>query len=571
MNLLNKAKLLAHILRWRLTWSRRDTAYLPSEPLPDKFKSARAAVDMIPDDSCVVSCGFAGNARCSIFYWAVRERFEQSGSPSGLTWISVGAQGGRGRVPGTVEEVGLEGLVTRYISGHTETAKSLLRLADAGRLELHTLPQGEMTHIIEAQGRGEYEVRSQTGIGTFLDPRVGRGSPVTPNADLQLARADGDDIVYTLPRIGVALINAPYADRDGNIYFRNAATISEIIEAARAARHNGGLALVSVSGLIGRDEASIGLPAEDVDVIVINPRNEQTGSIVQRKFWPMFTAGAQVDEHAAVATLRFLNKVLGITPRRSPVDQALARLGSRTFVEQVPPGATVNVGVGLAEEVCHELYKGQAHEKITFTTESGPYGGLPTSGMFFGAAINPQRIESSAWMFHHYSEHLDAALLGFLQLDSAGNINLSNRGPRMLDYVGPGGAPSIIEAAGMVLFVGKWMQGGKVSIQGDQLRLEEPGKPKLVEQVDEVTFSGRVGLVRGKKVFYVTDLALLELTEAGLTLRAVMPGIDIERDLLANSRARIIVPDDPTPQTVPASIVTGKDFCVSRDEPESVA
>jgi len=64
----------------------------------------------------------------------------------------------------------------------------------------------------------------------------------------------------------------------------------------------------------------------------------------------------------------------------------------------------------------------------------------------------------------------------------------------------------------------------------------------------------------GKKVFYVTDLAVLELTDAGLTLRAVMPGIDIERDLLANSLARIVVPDDPAPGTVPASIVTGKGF-----------
>ena len=137
MNVLDKAALLVHILRWRLTWDRRDTAYLPPEPLSDKFRSARAAVDMIPDGACVISSGFAGNARCSIFFWALRERFEKSGIPRGLTWISVGAQGGRGRVPGTVEEVGLDGLVTRYISGHSETAKSLLRLADDGRLELH--------------------------------------------------------------------------------------------------------------------------------------------------------------------------------------------------------------------------------------------------------------------------------------------------------------------------------------------------------------------------------------------------------------------------------------------------
>jgi propionate CoA-transferase len=560
VNLLERAGLLAHILRWRLTWDRCDTAYLPSEPLPDKFKSARTAMDMIPDGACAISCGIAGNARCSIFFRALRERFLRSGFPKELTWISVGGQGGRGRVPGTVEEVGLDGLVSRYVSGHTETAKSLLRLADANRLELHTLPQGEMTLLIEAQGRGEYEVRSHAGVGSFLDTRVGRGSPVTPNATEQFAQAEGDEIVYSLPSIDIALFNAPYADREGNIYFQNAATITENIEAARAARQNGGLAMVSVSGLIDHDENAIGLAADEIDVIVVNPRNEQTGSVLQHRHWHMFTAGATVDENKAMSRLRFINRTLGITPRRSQLDLALARLGAKTFTENVSAGATVNIGVGLAEEVCRELCENPTREHITFTTESGPYGGLPTPGVFFGAAINPLRLESSAWMFRHYRDHLDAAMLGFLQLDSDGNINLSNRGPRVLDYVGPGGAPSIIECANTVLFIGKWMLGAKVSIHGDQLRLDSPGKPKVIERVDEVTFNGRVGLAGGKKIFYVTDLAVLELTDAGLTLRAVMPGIDIERDLIANTNARIIVPTDPAPETVPASVVTGKGF-----------
>ena len=560
MNLLDRAELLAHILRWRLTWDRRNTAYLPSEALAEKFKSARAAADMIPDAACVISCGIAGNARCSIHYWAVRERFEETGYPKGLTWISVGGQGGRSRIPGTVEEVGLDGLVTRYITGHTETAKSLLRLADAKRLELHTLPQCEMTHIIEAQSRGEESVRSHTGVGSFLDTRVGRGSPVTPDATSQFAQSDGDEIVYTLPAIDVALMSASYADRDGNIYFHNAATITENIEAARAARKNGGLVIVSVSALIERDETSIGLHSDEVDTVVINPRNEQTGSVAQNRHWKMFTAGANVDEREAVERIRFINKTLGVTPRRGPIEHALARLGAKTFVKNVAAGSTVNIGVGLAEEVCCVLCENPTREQITFTTESGPYGGIPTPGIFFGAAINPQRLESSAWMFHHYRDHLDAAMLGFLQLDSAGNINLSNRGPRMLDYVGPGGAPSIIESARTVMFIGKWMLGAEVSIHGGELRLDKPGKHKVVERVDEVTFNGRVGLARGKKIFYVTDLAVLELTEAGLTLRAVMPGIDIERDLLANTKARIIVPDDPAPVRVSASVVTGKNF-----------
>lgn len=567
MTLFDKAKLLAHMLRWRLTWDRRDTGYLPAENPGRKFSSARAAIDRVPAGACVISSGFAGIARCSIFFWAMRERFEQTGDPQGLTWIAVGGQGGRGRVPGSVEEVGLDGLVSCFITGHTETTKSMLRLADAGKLELHVLPQGEMTHIIEAQGRGESEIRSRTGIGTFLDPRVGRGSPVTSGATRQFAEARGEEIAYSMPPIDVALINAPYADRDGNIYFRNAATISENREAARAARHNGGLVLVSVSGLIDADPDSIDMPADDVDYIVINPDNEQTGSVPQQQYWPMFTVGGNVDGHAAIAQLRFINKTLGITPRRTRIDHALGRLGARTFVENVPAGATINLGVGLAEEVCNVLYASPVHKSITFTTESGPYGGLPASGIFFGAAVNPERLESSAWMFHHYPEHLDAAMLGFLQLDSGGNINLSNRGPRMLDYVGPGGAPSIIDSAKTVFFVGKWMQGAEVSIHDGTLRVDKPGIPKLMEQVDEVTFNGSVGLARGKRIFYVTDLALLELTGDGLTLRAVMPGIDIERDLLANSKARIHIHDDP--EIVPAAVVTGEGFELTWPETET--
>ena len=128
----------------------------------------------------------------------------------------------------------------------------------------------------------------------------------------------------------------------------------------------------------------------------------------------------------------------------------------------------------------------------------------------------------------------------------------------MLDYVGPGGAPSIIESADTVIFIGKWMLGAKISIRGDQLHLDKPGEPKVIERVDEVTFNGRVGLADGKKVFYVTDLAVLELVDAGLVLRAVMPGIDIERDLLANAKARIIVSTEP--ETVSASVVTGRGF-----------
>ena len=128
MRLSDKAQVIWQLAQWRLSWDRHDLDYCPPGLDAARFLSARDAVRLLGDGTTVLSCGLAANARCSIFYWAVRDRFETSGHPAGLTWISVGAQGGRGRVPGTVEELALPGLIARYISGHVETARALLAL-----------------------------------------------------------------------------------------------------------------------------------------------------------------------------------------------------------------------------------------------------------------------------------------------------------------------------------------------------------------------------------------------------------------------------------------------------------
>lgn len=128
----------------------------------------------------------------------------------------------------------------------------------------------------------------------------------------------------------------------------------------------------------------------------------------------------------------------------------------------------------------------------------------------------------------------------------------------MLDYVGPGGAPSIIAAADTVLFVGKWMEGAHVKIDDGRLRLVRPGKPKFVAAVDEVSINAGRMLAEGKRLICVTDLAVIEITTRGLELRAVMPGIDIGRDLLANTAAAVVVPDEV--ETIAPAVVTGADF-----------
>ncbi len=560
MNPLEKLQLIAHVLRWRFTWSKRNLDYKPPEPVSSKFITAREAAALIPDGACVVSSGIAGNARCSAFYWAVRESFLRSGKPRDLTWMNIAAQGGRGKVPGTVEEIAIPGLMKQYIAGHLETAKAQLRMCEAGQLQIHTMPQGVMSFIFDAQSRGENWVDSDVGIGTFIDPRHGGGTAIHPNAQENLVSPAGELLRYTLPKMEVALFCAPYADADGNIYFHHAATLSENLSSLRAARINGGKVMVTVSGLIPKDPERISLHAEEIDYVVVHPYNEQTATIRQRRYWPAFSLGAVQHTGKTMEKVKFINHFLKITPVRNKADYAAARLGAMLFAEKVPAGSIINIGVGYPEELARMVIGQGLGERFTFTTEAGAYGGLPAPGIFFGAAVNPEKLISSTEMFRLYQERLGACVLGFLQVDSEGNVNATLRGRRIIDTVGPGGFPDIARGARRIFFIGAWMDRARFRLDGDRLVLEQPGKPKFVDKVDQVTFSAREALRLGKEVYYITHTGAFQLTPEGLRLMYLMPGIDLKRDVLDACSARILLPEGGEAPLAPGAVVSGRGF-----------
>ena len=53
-----------------------------------------------------------------------------------------------------------------------------------------------------------------------------------------------------------------------------------------------------------------------------------------------------------------------------------------------------------------------------------------------------------------------------------------------------------------------------------------------MKQVEQVTFSGQYAAEKGQPVIYVTERCVFQLTDHGLELIEVAPGIDIERDIL---------------------------------------
>ncbi|MGD0280280.1 MAG: CoA-transferase, partial [Smithella sp.] len=531
VNLFKMSTTIAKLLYFRLTWTRRNLDYL-SPGLGPKFVSARQAAGMIPDGSTLTIGGFTSIGRASIFYWALRDAFERTGHPRNLTVIGACPQGGRGKVPGTVEELGAPGIITRYIVGHGETAKALLQLADEGKLELHTISQGTLAFLIEAQAKGIDKIETHIGLGTFLDPQAGSGSAVSPRARDNFIKIKGEKLEYHLPPIERSLFLAPYADKEGNIYFTDAALVLDYKDSAAAARRNGGKVIVSVSRIIPKDSALIAIPEDMVDAIVVNPRNEQVGGVLQTKCQPYFTACSSGVDDEAVKLMKAINTFIEITPYRGKVVDIIARMCADTFVKNTRPGAIVNIGIGIGEEVARMLYESGLYKDIIFTAEGGAYGGLPASGVYFGAAISPQRLLSTAEMFHLYEKKLDTCVLGFLQVDSAGNVNVSHRGPKMINFVGPGGFTDIVECARTIIFVGNWMDKAKYELKGGRVSIKKPGKNKFVDKVDQITFNAKEALKAGKRVFYVTTVGVFKLTQAGLELIELMPGIDIQRDIV---------------------------------------
>jgi propionate CoA-transferase len=542
------------LLRSALCHDTRHPSPVPENP---RFVTAHAAVDLIGDGDVVAVSGLGGNQRASIVFWAIRETFESTGHPRDLTVMNLGGHGGRGWVPGTLEELGQRGLCRRLVTGHFETFRAMLDLAAHGDCELQCIPQGTLALLFEALGRGEDSLLSDTGVGTFIDPRVGSGSRVAGTGE-QLVRVEGDRLRYRVPPIDVAIFNAPAADRHGNVYVRRCAMIGETRDIARAARRHGGSVIANVGLVVDEGWDRPYLPADLVDAVVWHPDTEQAAGIPHRQAWTALTTESETPIGDALAQVRLLNGLAGLTARRTAVDDAVARLAASVLAANVGPGAHVNVGTGLPEHVCEALFAAGLHERLTLLVESGTVGGLPAPGLYFGAALSPREIVSSAAMFRRCYERLDAACLGALEVDAEGNVNVSRRSDDVRDYVGPGGFIDLTAAAQAIVFVCGWMVRGEMAVDGGAMRVVRPGTPKFVRHVREVTFNGPRALAAGKRVFYATPVGLFRLSAGGVELAQVMPGIDVRRDVLGIATMPIVVPER-VPILSP-SIVTGEGF-----------
>ena len=111
------------------------------------------------------------------------------------------------------------------------------------------------------------------------------------------------------------------------------------------------------------------------------------------------------------------------------------------------------------------------------------------------------------------------------------------------NLIGPGGFLEIAQNARKVVFCGTFdAKGSKIDVTPDGLHIAQSGQiPKLVTQVEKITFSAAYAQQSGQEVLYITERAVFQLTAEGVELIEIASGVEIERDILPYMAFRPII------------------------------
>lgn len=477
------------------------------------FKVEKVA-ELIKDNATVVIGGAgAGHAVPDAILKAIGMHYVETKHPRNLTTIhpcGIGDNASRG-----MNHLAHEGLIATNIGGFWGNSPKIIELAKANKLKGYNLPQGVLSQLMRATASGKPGIITHVGLHTFADPRLegGKINSITNEDLVEVIKVGGNEyLFYKSMPIDVAIIRGTSIDSEGNLTMEEEVGFFAMLSMAQAAKVNGGIVIAQVKNINQGSCApgNVKVPGVFIDYVVHEPKQEMT-------FISNF------DPALVKRNVPFDQEELSLT--------GIKRIVNRRAAFELRKDAFVNLGYGMSDGVPIVAQLEGITDYLIFMIEQGSIAGIPTTGLNFGAMFNPSAIIDDGYQFDFFQGGgLDIAFLGFAQIDQHGNINSSRFGNVI---TGCGGSIDISQNTKKLVYCGSFAVKSEQEISETGVKVINPGKfKKFVNQVDQVSLSGKYALEKGQEVIYITERAVFRLTHKGLMLIEIVPGIDLQKDVL---------------------------------------
>lgn len=488
--------------------------------------SAADAALLIPDDAVVAISSSSGLCCPDAMLAAIGARFDDSGAPRNLATIHPIAAGDFFGTKG-VDHIAKPGCLSRiiggsYPSGPTNAEPPLIwKMITGNQVEAYNVPSGIVFDMLREGAGRRPGVLTKVGMETFVDPDIegcamndaARAKPIVRRETF----AGEDWLFFEAINPDVAIIRATTSDQRGNLSFESEGAYLGAMEMALAAHNSGGIVIAQVRRVAHNGSIrphDVHVPGILIDHVVEAPDMLQT-------------TATPYDPAISGELIRPLDSF-------HMMDFGVPKVIARRVAQELKTGWAVNIGFGISANVPRIFLEEGQHGSVTWVIEQGAVGGIPLLDFKFGCSANAEAFVASPHQFAYFQAGgFDCSLLSFLEIGADGSVNVSRLAATPHRTAGAGGFVDITARAKRIVFSGTFNAGAKMHVENGKLVIDKEGKiAKVVPEVDQISFSGKRAVAQGQQATYITERCVMRLSEGGLEVTEIAPGLDLERDIL---------------------------------------